>query len=291
MMFAALEEYGSVHGHCNVPISYECTLQSGQTVKLGTWLGTQRQLKRKNNLRIERDTQLQQLVDKGLLLWSMPSIASPDDEKWNIMYNALLSYGKTNGNCNVPYNHECVLEDNTIVKLGAWLRKQRELRKKGNLRPDRFESLQSLVDANMLRMPSAHATDNDDRWLVMMDALEGYASKYGHCNVSQCHKYKFEDGTVVWLGAWLHKQRELKKKCALRSDRAKMLQTLVDAKLLLWETPNHCPSDDENWEAMLNALIKYANIHGHCNLSSCHEFTMDDGTIVKLGLFEYYKNI
>eukprot|EP01041_Mallomonas_annulata_P003699 gene3699-7359_t len=283
MMFGALEEYGRINNHCNVPISYESTVQCGTTVKLGTWLGTQRQLKRKGTLRPEREIKLQSLVDKGMLLWSMPSIASPDDEKWSIMYSALLKYGKTHKNCNAPYNYDCKLDDGTIAKLGAWLRKQRELKKKGYLRPDRFERLQALVDAKLLRMPSAHATDSDDRWMTMMEALEGYCAKHGHCNVSQCHKYKFDDGSTVWLGAWLHKQRDLKKRGNLRPDRIQMLQALVDTNMLRWDVPNHCPSDEENWEAMLNALIQYSNEHGHCNLSSCYEHTMTDGTNVKLG--------
>eukprot|EP01041_Mallomonas_annulata_P000237 gene237-429_t len=282
MMYDALEEYGKIHGHCNAPNSHECVVRGGLTVKLGTWLSTQRQLKRKGNLRPERETPLQDLVDKGLLQWSMPSIASPDDEKWTVMFNALLKYGQKHNHFNVPYSHDCTLEDGSQVKLGAWLRKQREQKKKGNLRPDRDDRLQSLVEAGVLRMPSAHTTD-DDQWNSMMDALEGYGAKHGHCNVPQSHEYKLEDNTVVRLGAWLRKQRELKKKGVLRNDREIILKALVDENMLLWDAPCHCPSDDEKWDIMLDSLIKYSETHGHCNLSSCHEFTVADGSSVKLG--------
>ena len=282
MMFEALEEYGRINGHCNAPNSYECVVRSGMGVKLGTWLSTQRQLKRKGNLRPERDLKLQQLVDEGLLQWSMPSIASPDDEKWSVMYGALLRYGQKYNHCNVPYSHDCTLEDGTTVKLGAWLRKQREQKKKGSLRSDRDARLLALVDANMLRMPSSHATD-DDQWSTMMEALEAYGSKHGHGNVPQSLEYRCEDGTIIRLGAWLRKQRELKKKNSLRPDRLSMLRGLVEENLLLWDAPCHCPSDDEKWDIMLEALVRYSQEKGHCNLSSCHEYAIYDGTTVKLG--------
>jgi len=281
MMFTALEEYGRIHGHCNPPISYECTVRGG-AVRLGTWLSTQRQLKRKNNLRPDREMQLQGLVDSGLLQWSIPSIASPDDEKWTLMYSSLLKYGQVHGHCNVPYSHSCTLVDGSLVKLGAWLRKQREQKKKGSLRPDRDENLAILVNANILRMPSQQATE-DDQWATMMDALEGYGAKHGHCNVSQCHKYKLEDGSVVWLGAWLQKQRELRRKGILKPDRLDQLQALVEENMLLWDPPCHTPSDDEKWDIMLDALNRYASQYGHCNLSAGQEYTIDDGSSVKLG--------
>jgi len=282
MMYDALLEYGRENLTCNTPNSHECVTRTGMSVKLGTWLSTQRQLKRKGNLRPEREAQLQELVDKGLLCWAMPSIASPDDEKWTIMYNALVEYGQMYKQCNVPYSHDSVLEDGSTVKLGAWLRKQREQKKKGSLRPDRDRRLQKLVDANMLRMPSPHASD-DDQWFGMFEVLMEYCAKHGHCNVPQSHEFQSRDGNLVRLGAWLRKQRELKKKGSLRHERVTVLQELVDKNQFQWEAPNHCPSDDDKWDGMLEALIRYSEKFGHCNLSSGLEFDIYDGTTVKLG--------
>jgi len=121
------------------------------------------------------------------------------------------------------------------------------------------------------------------QWATMIDALEGYGAKHNHCNVSQCHKYKLEDGSVVWLGAWLQKQRELRKKGLLKADRLSTLQALVEEGMLLWDPPSHTPSDDEKWDIMLAALKRYADQFGHCNLSAGQEYSVDDGSTVKLG--------
>lgn len=82
--FAALLEYYKAHGTCNVPLSAlgECDLPEGfgenggvyhYMGNLGAWLHNQRQAKHgtgnRPKLSPERDLQLQQLVDSGLLLW------------------------------------------------------------------------------------------------------------------------------------------------------------------------------------------------------------------------------
>jgi len=282
LMFQALKDYGEEMSTCNVPNSYECDARNGMSVKLGTWLSTQRQLKRKDNLRPEREAQLQELVDKGMLCWAMPSIAFPDDEKWTMMYNALVQFGTTYGHCNVPYSHESTLEDGTTAKLGAWLRKQREQKKKGILRPDRNARLQELVDAHMLRLPCSHFTD-DSHWMHMLEMLEDYGAKHSHCNVPTVYEAMGDDGQPVRLGLWVRKQRELKKKCSLRPERVKALQELVDRNMFQWEAPNYSPSEDDKWNKMLEILVRYCQQYGHCNVSSAHETVSATGNTIKLG--------
>mmetsp|Transcript_5128 Transcript_5128/g.5255 ORF Transcript_5128/g.5255 Transcript_5128/m.5255 type:complete len:535 (-) Transcript_5128:156-1760(-) len=282
MMYDALLEYGRENLTCNTPNSHECVTRTGMSVKLGTWLSTQRQLKRKGNLRPEREAQLQELVDKGMLCWAMPSIAFPDDEKWTMMYNALVQFGTTYGHCNVPYSHESTLEDGTTAKLGAWLRKQREQKKKGILRPDRNARLQELVDAHMLRLPCSHFTD-DSHWMHMLEMLEDYGAKHSHCNVPTVYEAMGDDGQPVRLGLWVRKQRELKKKCSLRPERVKALQELVDRNMFQWEAPNYSPSEDDKWNKMLEILVRYCQQYGHCNVSSAHETVSATGNTIKLG--------
>ncbi len=43
---------------------------------------------------------LQELVDKNVLKWSMPSPCKPDIDKWNRMFSCLLDYGKVYGHYN-----------------------------------------------------------------------------------------------------------------------------------------------------------------------------------------------
>eukprot|EP01042_Synura_sphagnicola_P002642 gene2642-3198_t len=228
---------------------------------------------------------MQELVDAGKLMWVMPSIASPDDDKWNLMYDALKKFGEVNGHCNVPYSYSCRVEDGSNVKLGAWLRKQREQKKKGALRLDREMKMQALMNLGLLRMPTAFSTTagDDDQWSMMINAVEEFITKNGHCNIPLNYEHRLEDDTIARLGVWMRKQKELKRKDQLSSDRDEVLQSLIDDGLMQMDPPPTGPSDDERWDMMLDALVRYSMQFGHCNLSSTQEYTLCDGTVAKLG--------
>jgi hypothetical protein len=111
--YDALVEYGNEHGHCNVTPSikgkhsplagfigrtadlFSCSNMKG----LGSWLGQQRVLHRKNLLSVDREAKLQALVDEGKLMWD---IASYDAARWAAHYADLVAFGEENGHCNVP---------------------------------------------------------------------------------------------------------------------------------------------------------------------------------------------
>ena len=282
ILYDALVAFGKKNGHCNVPNSFECQGRNGMNIKLGTWLSTQRQLKKKGALRPEREVKLQRLVDEGLLQWSMPSIASPDEDKWSAMLEALVKYGDAHGHCNVPYSCDSTIRDGSVVKLGAWLRKQREHKKKGTLRPDREQKLQWLVKAGFLRMPYSDEF-GDAHWNQVWASLEQYAHVNGHFNIPPHLEVYCEDGNAVRLASWLRKQREAKAKGLLRKDREELIQKYVDIGILSWDSSHSSTTDDEKWERMLCALRSYAEEFGNCNISSCQEYPLQDGTIVKLG--------
>ncbi len=68
--FAALIEFGNIHGHCNVPFdtTFTCMLADGQYQgALGVWLYKLRLAKsgRGEKLSIEQEALLQKLVDEG----------------------------------------------------------------------------------------------------------------------------------------------------------------------------------------------------------------------------------
>ena len=64
-----LRAFENIHGHCNVPQTFIHTTSEGAEIKLGLWLTTQRQLKRKGILDSEREKVLQSMVDSGKLKW------------------------------------------------------------------------------------------------------------------------------------------------------------------------------------------------------------------------------
>ena len=134
--FGALERYkeGPGNGDPNCAHTY---VDPDTGLKLGVWLTTQRQLKKrkKNPLDPARVERLERL---GVCL-------DPHDSKWDEYFGALERYkeGPGNGDANCPYDY---VDPETGLKLGSWLSNQRKLkkRKKNPLDPERVERLERL---------------------------------------------------------------------------------------------------------------------------------------------------
>ena len=101
-------------------------------MKLGEWLTRQRQLYKKNKLDESRQNRLE-AIDIG---WD------PFSDHWERNFVLLEQYKKQEGHCDVPKGHE---EDG--VGLGAWLHRQRKIRKgskRGILGSDQIRRLDKL---------------------------------------------------------------------------------------------------------------------------------------------------
>ena len=159
--FAELVTYCETFGHGNVPKDYKSV--GGRW--LGKWLDFQRQMKKKNRLRADRIARLEELVSNGYLnMYDGPRrghrLSGENVHQWEGWYSALLEYGETNGNYNVPRHYvipptttstSAVLLFNTVGrKLGRWLQTQRLRSRSGDLRGDRLKRLQELADTGKL---------------------------------------------------------------------------------------------------------------------------------------------
>jgi hypothetical protein len=238
--FEALVEYGNEHGHCNVTPSIK---------GLGCWISQQRLLHRKNLLRLEREEQLQALVDEGKLMWD---IASYDAARWSAHLADLMAYGEEHGHCNVP----TVRGDSG---LGSWLTCQRTLKKKGNLLPEREAQLQVLVDQGRLMWDVRSGMK--DLWHQNFNALVAFGEENGDCNVDA------DDEEHAALAKWLQEQRFYKKKGKLTPERKEALQGLVDQGKLVWNVKS---ANKNRWQKNYDELLTYANEHGHCNVPQSH---------------------
>jgi len=87
--------------------------------------------------------------------------------EYDTMYNLLVAYKKREGHCNVPILH---MEDG--IQLGFWLTKQRQLKMKGTLDPEKVTQL-------------------DELGIIWYDLTDKWQSTYGlkvfkregHCNL------------------------------------------------------------------------------------------------------------
>jgi hypothetical protein len=93
------------------------------------------------------------------------------------------------------------------------------------------------------------------QWEAGYNALVKFKNREGHCRVSQYH---IEDG--IGLGAWIIGQRHRRNKADLTEDRLRRLGELG----FVWDPYN------DKWEAAYNALVKFVNREGHCQVSYEH---------------------
>ena len=207
-----------------------------------------------------------------------------DSSRWGLMFRALLDYGKEKCHYNAPINCESVQQDGTVLMLGTWLSTQRQLMRKGKLRPDRQKKLQALVDMGKLQwvMPSI-ASHDDEKWNATFELLKSFGANHGHFHVPCNYECNLPDGRCIKLGKWLCKQREQKRNGCIRSDREALLQGLVESNNL--KMPCTRPNDEDDWLMMYDFLLCFAEEYKHCFVPFNYEFPLGDGTTVKLGIW------
>jgi hypothetical protein len=120
--FAELKRYKERFGDCNVPRQWT------ENPRLGTWVGTQRNLKKEGELDLERIKRLQDLGFE----WD------PLTAVWENMFAALQRYRERYGDCNAPARWP----DNP--RLSAWLDTQRTRQRVEKLSPARKARLDAL---------------------------------------------------------------------------------------------------------------------------------------------------
>ena len=154
--FDALLTFRTKYGHCNVPPGY--ITENG--IKLVDWVRHQRYDLKSGRIPSERLEKLQKL---GFVL-------APLTDKWEDSYNALVSFSKTHGNCNVPGGY--TTQDGLL--LGAWVRTQRRAFRTRKLLSEREQRLKEIG----FILDPLEAT-----WRERYNALMAFKEKYGHCNV------------------------------------------------------------------------------------------------------------
>ena len=195
-MWKRLVAYGVQHHDCNVPIGYELDL------KLGGWVNTQRSLKTRGKLDLDRE---QMLTDVDFV-WNSQQLS------WRTQFNRLVAYKAQHRDCNVPHRYERDLE------LGCWVSKQRAIMRKGEMSETREKELNGI---EFMWDPNEHS------WSTQFNRLVAYKKHDGDCNVPRRYERDLE--------IWVKKQRWLKKRGKLDLDREKEL----DGIEFVWNPNEH----------------------------------------------------
>jgi hypothetical protein len=116
------------------------------------------------------------------------------DKKWNMNYEKLVKFKRTNGHCMVPRRYE---QDKS---LGEWVSKQRKVHNNNTIRLDRKRILDQIGFA--WKADAAHQFKPDDKlWLQQHEKLVEYKRINGNCKVPR--RYEQDKS----LGEWVTKQR------------------------------------------------------------------------------------
>jgi superfamily II DNA or RNA helicase len=150
---------------------------------------------------------------------------------WDERYGQLVEFKLREGHCNVPIGYP------KNPQLAGWLRHQREFKRRGTLSSDRIRRLDGLGIA---------WDPYDAAWEDMFRQLETFKAREGHCNVSQPSP----------LHIWLNNQRRLRRGGKLSAERTSRLERIG----VTWELR------EAFWEEMVQALVAFRQMHGHCNV-------------------------
>lgn len=214
-----LEDFKSAQGHCEVPKGWK------DNPKLASWVKSQRALKKKGKMTAER---VAALDDVGFA-WSATGVRGTGPRRpseklraaWMKRYEELSEYKARYGTTLVRKHHS--------KELARWVRKQRELRRRDRLVPERQEMLSSIDftwDVTEFdRRAGAERTAADEAWAAedfanWVKVLRTFRDTYGHGAVPR--KWPKDPR----LARWASKQRSLKRKNELPAERIEILTDL-----------------------------------------------------------------
>lgn len=170
-----LIEYYEKYGTVNMPMYTRY-----QDVPLWEWLQGKKKKYRKGQLS-QDDIHF---FEKYNIIWNV------HDKKWEIGFLAAKEFYEENGNLFVPLNYI----SNNGIKLANWLYRQRDRKRKGNMKEEQIKKLKSI---GMCWDPF------DYNWKENYWHLKKYHELYG--NIDLPTDYIYED---IKLGMWLSTQRQ-----------------------------------------------------------------------------------
>jgi hypothetical protein len=199
--YNSLVVFVKANGHMHVPFR-------GETMNLACWLNHQ---KKRTMMAAYQKEKLLALKDYEDTL--IPPKKN-EDVTWENMHEKLQSFKREHGHCIVS------TKDNENRDLAAWIKYQRTLAFRKDLRKERRSKLE-LIGFEFERMRHGRCINTDKvdlKWNIMFEQLRGFEKEHNHCNVGV--KYNAP------LSRWITKQRYEQKKGNLRDSRKKQLDEL-----------------------------------------------------------------
>jgi hypothetical protein len=211
---AELREFHARHGHANLPTKYP------PNPILGNWVSNTRISYKKGQLSADR---IQELEDLGFL-WQGERNNSPIlSLTWEESFTKLIEFHQAHGHANVRST------DAEHPALAAWVASQRVKHRRGMLKADRVQKLESIG----LKWGKAEYQPGLLRsWDERFADLVAFRRRYGHPHVSKADKAHHS------LDIWAKTQRVLYHQGKLSADQIQKLESIRftwDGKEGYWE--------------------------------------------------------
>lgn len=184
------------------------------------------------------------LAQKGVLSWELPCVFTVNDARWDIHFQALLEFRELIGHCDVGSRVNYQTSDGSVLKLGRWLKKQRQNHLDGTMKPRRAFKLQVLIDCGYLHwMPrvSDHLNlqqyqDSQNMWIIHFTIYFLYVTLYGAQFGEMPDNFRIKCGKILYsLGSWLKKTKEWFNSKRLPASLQVHLEPLVAKGVFSWK--------------------------------------------------------
>ena len=193
-MYGEAREYSKQYGNLMVPLTY----QTGSGKHLGRWISTQRS--NRNRLDVDK----KRMLDAIGMNW-----LTPEENKWEIYFAALVRYREVYGHYDIP----SVYETPEGLQLGRWYRRICEKYSNDELPAEKVQSLMEIgVNLGPLRSRN---------WNKGYALAKEYYEGFGDLLVP--HDYCTDD---MKLGIWISTQRENKASGKLSAEQISMLEEI-----------------------------------------------------------------
>lgn len=231
---AALEKYKHIYGTVNVPGTHKNG--KGEFASLASFVYNARQ----SQGRLSKERR-EQLASMGFLFEG--SKEEKEQQLWEETYQQLVKYKRNYSDCLVPQKW-----NDGVYALGRWVNKQRVKRRKGALKEERIERLNSLGFVWSVRQKkTANSPKWDKQWRIRYEELQQFYSENGHYWVKVDDNNK--ENPINPLARWTKHQRLMHKQGSLRPDREELLNEID----FVWDAKE---KQDTQWRAKFNKLKK-----------------------------------
>lgn len=237
----AAKDYYEQHGDLNVPCDYPAQANG---VDLAVWI---------RRIRSYRKSEIQQgyltderiaALDRMGMIWDIP------DYLWEENFACVVEFHQKNGHIDIPAAYRA----ENGLKVGMWLRRQRDLRS-GKARDGVPPTPEQIARLDALGM--VWKSKFELAWDKGYNAAVEYFNEHGNLDVPV--KYVTEGG--YRLGAWLSDRREVG-----RDKHTAEQRKMLDALGFVWVKP-------DPWEVRYALVKDYYDLHGDINIPP--KYTVD----------------